>query len=161
MFTTADEWMEITIQDNWVLKGVNERLAELYGVKDSMMPDDWNEIRRRTDSELLLLNLYGDADAVLGVAQATYSFRPPYPKVYVNSVVVHEVCRGQSAGTALMHELHKRCLERWPRTQIFQLTSSPTRGTRSFYERLGYTARSSQEPGGTIAYERSLLASHL
>ena len=156
MFVTVDEWIEITTQDNWVLKGVNERLAELYGVEASLTPADWNEIRRRTDSELLLLNIYSDADVVLGVAQATYSFRPPYPKVYVNSVVVHEAYRGQSAGSALMHELHKRCLERWPRTQIFQLTSSPNRGTRSFYERLGYTARVSYKPGGTIAFERRL-----
>lgn len=160
MFITADEWMEISIQDEWVLKGVNERLRELYGVKDSLIPEDWNEIRRRADSELFLVHTYPDADAVLGVAQATYSFRPPYPKVYVNSVVVHEACRGQSAGSALMHELHNRCLERWPQIQLFQLTSSPTRGTRSFYERLGYTARSSQEPGGTIAYVRRLLATH-
>jgi L-amino acid N-acyltransferase YncA len=156
MFISADEWMEISIQNDWMLKGVNERLEELYGVKESLTPEDWNEMRRRADSELLLVYTVNEAGAVLGVAQATYSFRPPYPKVYVNSVVVSKSFRGQSAGSALMQELHKRCLERWPRTQMFQLTSAPKRGTRPFYERLGYTARPSNELGGTIDYERRL-----
>jgi L-amino acid N-acyltransferase YncA len=157
MFITADTWMDASGND-WVLSGVNERLRELYGDGTTMTPEDWSEIRRRRDSELLLVYTYPDADAVLGVAQATYSFRPPYPKVYVNSVVVSQSFRGQSAGSTLMHQLHAECMQRWPRTQIFQLTSSPKRGTKSFYERLGYKARVSSEPGGTVAYERRISA---
>lgn len=134
MFMTADECMEISTQNNWVLTGVNERLEELYGDKESLTSEDWKEIRRRTDSELLLIHIRSDTETVLGVAQATYSFRPPYPKVYVNSVVVHKACRGQSAGTGLMRELHARCLQRWPRTQFFSLQvrqhAAPGRSTR-------------------------------
>jgi len=149
-----------TSENDWVLTGVNERLRELYGDGTIMTSEDWSEIRRRRDSELLLIYTYPDADAVLGVAQATYSFRAPYPKVYVNSVVVSESFRGHSAGSTLMRQLHAECMQRWPRTQIFQLTSSPTRGTRSFYERLGYAARATNESGGTIAYEKRLSAAH-
>lgn len=155
MFITADTWMDASKND-WVLTGVNERLKELYGDEGLIAPEDWNEIRRRKNSELLLICTHPDAAAVLAIAQATYSFRPPYPKVYVNSVVVNKSIRGQSTGSHLMLELHTQCLQRWPRTQIFQLTSSPTRGTRSFYEKLGYVARATNEPGGTIAYEKRL-----
>lgn len=153
MFITTDSWGTISKGD-WVLEGVNERLKELYGDDIFMTLEDWNEICRRKDSELLLIYTHPDTAVVLGIAQATYSFRPPYPKVYVNSVVVSESVRGQSIGSTLMHELHARCLHRWPRTQIFQLTSSLTRHTRFFYERLGYVARMSNETGGTVAYEK-------
>jgi len=160
MFIVADTWTDVS-QDDWVLVGVNDRLKELYGDNALITPEDWSEIRRRHDSELLLLYVNPDTATVLGVAQATYAFRPPYPKVYVNSVVVHASVRGQSTGSVLMQELHRQCLHRWSRTLLFQLTSSPTRGTRSFYERLGYLARVSHESGGTIAYEKRVLTAHL
>jgi len=152
MFITADELPNLR-QGMYYHDAVHELLQELYGVGNGLKPGDWEKLQARADSELLLMYEIPDAPAILCMVQGTYSFRPPYPKVYVNSVIVRRWLRGQGYGQLIMREFHARCMKRWPDVALFQLTSAPRRNTRSFYEKLGYIARAHDSGNETTAFE--------
>lgn len=77
---------------------------------------------------------------VVGTAQATL-LNIATPKVYVNEVVVTETLRKSGIGHDLMSLLLARIEAKWPQARRIELTSSPKRNTRSFYERLGFQTR--------------------
>ena len=126
-------------------------LGQLYGDSVECTADDLIELQKRFSSELLLL-VY-DNNKLVASAHATYTSRPPYPKVYVNSVITDVACRGQGIGTALMQALHCQCIKRWPKTTAFHLTSSPKRNTQGYYQTLGYQMRTKENGNETIVYE--------
>jgi len=92
-------------------------------------------------------------DVLVATAQVTRFFPGGVPTGLVNNVVVDVSCRGQNLGTTMMVELEQRIFIQWV-SDIEQtldtldtsrlklvLTSSHERGTDSFYQRLGFTAK--------------------
>lgn len=90
-------------------------------------------------------------DDLIATAQASLLFPGMKPTVYISNVVVSTAYRGQGFGEFLMIYIRKHCRATWGRSYgklVYQLTSREERGTRRFYERLGYKATP------TVRYEK-------
>ena len=135
-----------------ILREYNVLIAQLYGPEYQCAETDlWKIITTQQTSELLLF-AYNSEGQMVSSAFASYTSRPPAPKAYIDSVVVHAQQRGRGYGHLLMSELHKCILRKWPDVQSFRLTSSPKRNTQGFYTRLGYDMRTKEQGDETIVY---------
>jgi GNAT superfamily N-acetyltransferase len=94
-------------------------------------------IARRT--ELVTLLFVGDD--LRGTAQASLVRPGGVRTVWIEKVVVHVDYRGRGLGRLLMEETEQYARSRFSKDPglRFCLTSRAERGTKQFYERLGYT----------------------
>jgi GNAT superfamily N-acetyltransferase len=81
-------------------------------------------------------------DDLIGTAQASLIRPGNLPTVWIEKVVVYPDHRGQGLGRILMEETVKLAQVRFARDGMvrFCLTSRLERGTKNFYEQLGFTA---------------------
>ena len=90
-------------------------------------------------------------DELIATAQASLLFPGMKATVHISNVVVSTAHRSQGFGEFLMIYTRKHCRTTWGRAYgklIYQLTSREERGTRGFYESLGYKATA------TVRYEK-------
>jgi GNAT superfamily N-acetyltransferase len=138
-----------------VVDRYNELIFQLKGKRMNIPASALEEVKRRRDSELLLL-MFNKTGEIAGITQVTFLCTPSKYAGYVNTVVVDEKYRGHGLGSTLLSEAEKRAKERWPNLQVIRLTSSPTRGTQGFYLRLGYRMRTKEAGDETIVYVKDI-----
>ncbi len=152
-FKTIDEINPITQE---FVADYSKLITQLRGIETIITIAEVQEIQRRVDSELLVC-AFSESNRVIGIVQGTYICTPPMYMVYVNAVVVDESTRGGGLGSRLMVELEERIKRKWSLTVKIQLTSRPNRGTRTFYERLGYIARVPENQNETTVFVKKLI----
>ncbi len=86
---------------------------------------------------------------LIGTAQASLVYTP-YPRAYVNYVIIDSEWRRQGWGRRLMSELIRRIAAKWPEVGEIELTSNSALGTRGFYKGLGFVFRD------TAVYHRQI-----
>lgn len=101
-------------------------------------PDAFTAIfERLVDAPDALLLVAEADDQVVGylLAQQHHTFHANGPVVWVEEVMVNEVCRGLGIGRALMREI-----EEWARAREAAYVALATRRVADFYTALGYDA---------------------
>lgn len=112
-------------------------LSELHG---KVTPVRQSLERLTKDSDTIVMCLWKDGD-LLATAEASLIFPAGVPTVYISDVVVLATARGKGYGQMVMCDLMRCAEQRWCTKYgqlSFFLTSRDERGTRGFYEGLGF-----------------------
>ena len=89
---------------------------------------------------------------LLATAQASLIFPALVATVHISNVIVHPDVRGKGYGAAVMNGLCGLAAQKWrvKPALVFQLTSQEKRGTKDFYQKLGFV------PTPTIRYTNTV-----
>lgn len=151
-FKTLDE---IDVIDDSLVQAYNTLSQQLSSTSKDVSKAQLQEVKNCSESELLLL-AYDDTGVLVGTVQGSFLCIPSKQQLYINSLVVDQSQRGQGLGSMLMEEVEARAKKRWSSIARVLLTSSPSRGTRSFFEKLGFIARVPENENETIAYQKEI-----
>jgi ribosomal protein S18 acetylase RimI-like enzyme len=127
--------------------GYTNLLKELHAEQTPVMPEALEAFSKRPQELVVLLMKNTE---LLGTAQASLSFPALVPTVHISNVVVRADVRDQGHGTRLMNAVVELSEQKWGASLVFWLTSQEKRGTKAFYEKLGFWSTP------TIRYRRFL-----
>jgi GNAT superfamily N-acetyltransferase len=109
-------------------------------------------IKWLTESPEHIMLVACESDTLMGmiVGQRVVGIGNEY--FYVHDIVVSEASRGTGIGSRLMDTLITQAKTMWPEIVRVQCTSRTSRGTRPFFEKNGFKARTKENDDETIVY---------
>lgn len=75
---------------------------------------------------------------------------------YIHDIVVSPDARGEGLGTKLMEAIVEGAENKWTDVVRIQLTSRPSRGTSSFFQKCGFRPRTKETGDETVVYVKDL-----
>jgi len=135
-------------------KSIFSRLASSQTGNDRTVTRERIEYILHSSDHLMFLAMDNEQLIGMAIGQRVTGINNSY--MYIHDVVVDPNTRGGGVGSQLMEKLMEAGKQQWPEIVRIQLTSRPSRGTSTFFEKLGFRARTKESGDETIVYVMDL-----